>query len=566
MSTPGLVEEALALADAKARSGNASAATPGNNNQRRSSHGAADLDNVRNEAQRVVAGDLALEPAFKTVLTDLLQDLNKDPLTQSHVAPLRPLAYQLRVKYLAWAHAGLLELIFRQPNKQRDLWDFVGRYLTFLSDTGWAESTLRARGLRLENITTEPELQNWLEAFEQVEAPVAVLVPLQLGDLQADQLTALHGIELVDEVPGLRGFGPGVRVARVSELGVDPLTACTTARTRLADLVNTAGVFLARPPALERAPVVYVEEEGTVTPVDVMRAPPYEERFSNRQQVDLALRAVWSTRGEGLPEAIFDAMRLRHRAIATSDPETRLVLLWFGIERLVAGSAEHGTIRASIVNLVPKCITFGKTRRVISDLCGRMVTATEEQRREGLLDEVGAVRDQRGRRVLDRERVLARVLGDDGPWEKMLAPFYDIDPNLVLRLERLRKHFRGESGDHIGNNVAADLKRSCEGVEWQVLRLYRARNGVAHAGAKVRRLDSLIAHAHFYLTNLVSIAVNYTSTTSTSSPAAVLEARCGQYDAWMALLRAGDPQAVTPANLLRPTNLLPMSLPRAQHP
>jgi hypothetical protein len=125
------------------------------------------------------------------------------------------------------------------------------------------------------------------------------------------------------------------------------------------------------------------------------------------------------------------------------------------------------------------------------------------------------------------EKLLGFIIGPDAESRKLTAFFYEASPSVTQWYFRLRKRLYGENGKSIGANVAAYLEESRQRIDWQVVRLYRARNGIAHASALPLWLPDLINHTHYYLTNLIAICVHYRETAGSTPSVEILSERAG---------------------------------------
>jgi hypothetical protein len=158
-----------------------------------------------------------------------------------------------------------------------------------------------------------------------------------------------------------------------------------------------------------------------------------------------------------------------------------------------------------------------------------------------------------GRRLLvDQEKLLSFLLADEAVSRQLTAFFYDKDARLVQWYFHLRKALAG--GDSA--NIAAYIDASRTRVERQVLRLYRARNSVAHAARGPAWLGELTRHASFYLTNMIAMVLHYREQEPGRAPIDILVTRAGQYAAYLELLRHASLRATDPLALLRPTSVV----------
>ena len=298
--------------------------------------------------------------------------------------------------------------------------------------------------------------------------------------------------------------------------------------------------------------VVGVLTNGVLKSFEVQERLLEEQRFATEDEVARILRSSWKVHELRAADPLHDAIRLRHRALVASDAESRLLLLWSGMERMTAGARGFGSALSSARELVSHAVTFGKLRRDIGDLvaCVQHHLALDESRRKTLLQIVG-VRVGHVLRV-DRVRFLEYLMGDKARMQELVGLVYDTSPLLAFRCHEVWRALGEGNRDSAGLRMAEYHERSRERISRQVARIYRARNRIAHVGASPDRVRDLVWHAHFYLTQLTAICVHYGEHENTRAQE-LLVRRVGQYKAFLRLLKAGDTTVLNAATLLRPS-------------
>jgi hypothetical protein len=366
-----------------------------------------------------------------------------------------------------------------------------------------------------------------------------------------DQLPNEVDFRIVGDVPGPPSGFPtqGPYILTIVE-AVDPRVAADVAVARVAGVIGAVAIFV-RQDVLVRSRFVAVAAPGA-TPVSVDSSSPLprEPRIPRAGQVNRIAQSTFRTSKRRLEDAVFEAMRHLRRAGDAGDAESRFMLLWLGLERLVLG-ADHETILQAVRELIPPAITLGKVRRDVEALAralaGVKLTPLEQAARQQI------VGGREGRKVLvDQERLLAHLLGDEASSRQLTHLFYDKDARLAQWYHQLRTALAG--GD--GKKIADYLETSRTRVERQVLRLYRARNSVAHAARGPAWLGELTRHASFYLTNLIAMVLHYREQDAGRAPIDILVARSGQYTAYVELLKRSSPRVTSTVSLLRPTSVI----------
>jgi len=64
--------------------------------------------------------------------------------------------------------------------------------------------------------------------------------------------------------------------------------------------------------------------------------------LAHTHHVERILRSALRVVSSGMIDPVFDAIRHRQRAMKTDDMESRFVLLWLGIERMIVGTRDYG--------------------------------------------------------------------------------------------------------------------------------------------------------------------------------------------------------------------------------
>jgi hypothetical protein len=154
----------------------------------------------------------------------------------------------------------------------------------------------------------------------------------------------------------------------------DAQVAAEFAFSRVGGILGAVAIF--QPKNVEvRSRVVGVRTDQGIVGHDVTRRLPVQTRVTTTAEITKI--AVSSTRyaAEVDSDALFEAIRHRTRAIETEDPESRFILLWFGIERLVLGAPGYGKTLQAVREIIPRAITLGKLRTEVAELAAGMLVS-----------------------------------------------------------------------------------------------------------------------------------------------------------------------------------------------
>jgi hypothetical protein len=556
LSARTAVEETSELAAAYIRAGGSSSAGASAD---RAGHGIKTLSEVIDEAEDLTRADLVLKRKQQIAQGIVLRGLKRigDALSaktspiHSDVHDLQATSLLIKNTYVTDAFGLVRDILNDSPRRLQDV-ECVCQ--TLISD-------LRARGF------TDPTLIEMLDgalkigggdgskALAELERLTTVTssswrcyVSAHISPIQRyiDRLPNLELAPLPTEATGRPAAGSTHLLLTVQS--VDRRSAAASAKARIESILGTAAVFVGQP--LASSPVVTVQVGSAFESIDTNESLEREYRGTSR--LEEMLLSSWERTAATASDAILDAIRHHERAMSTYDLENRFMLLWFGIERLVAGTPDHSTILSSARHIVPPSLTLAKVRRDISSLASALVRRAKrnlpQQMKRKLLDLLrpqGAARSEHS--------TLARFLiGPEDAARDLLSTFYDVDPRLVIWFKRLRDCLAGGSG----KAIARYLEDSRQRVEWQIIRLYRARTSLAHATGGPSWLRDLIVHAHHYVTQLIAIVLHYQRSAPRTPPAEILFRRSRQYSIFIDLLRKEDPRATGIDAILDPARFL----------
>lgn len=487
-------------------------------------------------------------PALRDSLVGLLDRLKPEQATVENAEAVRSLAEALRGQYIASAHDLLVHLVRDAPGERFDIEDVAAQLMAELRARGLSDGTLLDAGSKLDG-AEDPQaaLGEFFAALECIKRDYVFFVPADLGPYAKSLPVELAGVTVVDQLPnGTKGT-----FVRIVDAAIDPRAEARSVRSRAATLIDSAAVFLAERLEVTEGQIV-IESGGALLEVSASDDLHPYPREASTAEIKRMMASVWAASRIHGSDPVADAIRHHHRATTTVDDESRFMMLWFGLERIVSGSADHDSVGAATRNLIPKAITLAKLRRELTAFCDRLKSLPPEAFAKARAVAGGMFRDEP---IVLREKVLEFLLADDATSKQFTAAFYEEDVVAVQWYARLRRSIRGVNGTSIGANVAKYLEVSRERIEWHIVRLYRARNGVVHAANRPALIHDLTRHAHFFLTNVIAIAVRYRENNPSLQPADLLTRRCGQYDAYLDLLRKEFPQAKTLDALLRPTSV-----------
>lgn len=522
------------------------------------------LPDVAAETERAIRGDVFLSrrnPQRRDVLAETARRLNKldDVTVREALGVTRALLNGWKREYLERSFDELDHVVADEPDAHIDLVALSESIVSELRAQGWTDVGLREAAEHA--------------ASETGRTPAAISALRRIVLRERSEFTCFVSVTLPREHPPfpedeptftlVSGLPSDVVVGRAPKRGtqlrvkVDAFDATGAAHVAHRRVVSTIGALTVSLPASRIAVpsdvVGVLLPDGRLRGCEVQERLVEEKRTARRDEIVKILASSWQASSTPAADPLHDAIRLRHRALVASDPESRLLLLWSGIERLTSGARGFKAALTAARDLVSDAVTFGKLRRDVGDVTATIDhVVTDPEKRKSLLALVGGFAGGRIDRGKVLEHLLGDKLGDKAKLDQLLALFYDEQPLLAHRCHALWKDFGGDSPGRRGPLIAEYHKRSEERVAWQVGRIYRGRNRIAHVGVGPERVRDLVGHAHFYLTQLVAICVHYSGRPAQE----VLFRRMGQYQAFIQLLMKGDSSCLTARALMRPSALV----------
>lgn len=178
---------------------------------------------------------------------------------------------------------------------------------------------------------------------------------------------------------------------------------------------------------------------------------------------------------------------LQYYRLAVTHPseQVRLVNLWVAAENLVR-RAGGGSIVQRVASYLVPMLALRNVRRVTGSLARRLRSVL----RDKALRELGLL--GRGAKEIPLARLLI-AMRDDEKGSAILS-LLNHDPLLRYRLTRFVKKSLKD-----GPAAAAYLENNARNIEWQLARIYRARNAVVHRGEYPRAMGQLLQHLQTYV-------------------------------------------------------------------
>jgi hypothetical protein len=215
--------------------------------------------------------------------------------------------------------------------------------------------------------------------------------------------------------------------------------------------------------------------------------------YESRQiKLDLLFRVQQSIH-EIDADQLSAALQYHRLAMLATSNEARLVNLWIALEALCQGG--DGSIIERVSTRIAPCVSLENIRKTIVSLALYVRFLWSETDVKDFLGLFPASTEDR--------------LAPDDLLALLLRP--RDDPNIVRLCELCARHplilhrlFRAKTITLSSpKSVAANLETTRQNVEWQLKRIYRARNAIVHTGRGSPLLPQLTQHLHCYFMKTV---------------------------------------------------------------
>jgi hypothetical protein len=475
----------------------------------------AALPALLNEAVASIARDVAIGSAFP-FCKDALIELRKDSSTGNPADG--PLAGS-RLEDIARRCRVLREQVGRT---YRD--EVIQRLRSLLQDDGKAKedqlyltmnlaTDLATGGYSLQHLRTVGEeltrgSQPFIERFDQLvssctnaDAKFQVLfvvreweqgvLPTRQGSWIALRDDAKQRVSQSPRAADFFGKAtPSDHVVSLEAEALDPFAARASAEAALTNDFAAIAFNSFRDPKLSvNGEALVIDTDGS--DLAMLSSADGTRRGALRRSID------WRERTEALlrMEELLKPDDVRHLsatlqyfrlAVTHQSDEVRLVNLWVAAETLVRRSGTGSTL-SRVTSAMAPLLAIRNVRRVTRGLARRLTSAIRFKD----LRHVGLIVDRKAKQIEPLQ--LLETLKDETRGKAVLA-LLDHDPLLRLRLARL-----ADRALKSGASAAAYFEANALNIEWQLGRIYRARNAIVHRGEAPRSTRQLLQHLETYV-------------------------------------------------------------------
>ncbi len=247
------------------------------------------------------------------------------------------------------------------------------------------------------------------------------------------------------------------------------------------------------------------------------------------------------------------ALQYHKLALSASTDDARLVNLWISLESLFRH--QHETIIGSICRFLPPALSTSYLFRMIKALAIDLHVPWRRYTPNPFASLIPSYHTW----GITPDQLLPIILAPDtAPTVQALPPLLSISPLLRHRLW----HLRAEVFSH-PRGVMQLLQQNHQNVDWQIRRIYRARNDIMHRGTTTLPIRHLVQHLHAYLVTVTQQLVHDLIHHPKWTVAEALEYRALLYAHLIQSLQNDRACDLSPQSILRPEMAL---LPRQEAP
>jgi hypothetical protein len=206
-------------------------------------------------------------------------------------------------------------------------------------------------------------------------------------------------------------------------------------------------------------------------------------------------RQTYSRVGNRLIGRISNALECHALALSADDPKTAMINLWTALET-ITGSLGAKPIGTRVAERISPIIAYRRVDKIATYLA---LSIHELMRQDGSVQiDPNLMPGSRLQHIAPDDVLHALTGPDSNPSIQYLFSRCADSPLLVYRLYRAWREL------HDSNNLARSMAGSRRRIEWQIARIYRARNLLVHRGEQSRYLWRLLRNAQYYVSSAIS--------------------------------------------------------------
>jgi hypothetical protein len=306
------------------------------------------------------------------------------------------------------------------------------------------------------------------------------------------------GPQTLTEVPFYRNANEADVYADVSVFALDPYAAQRIAEQKLSNLFAIRQIYQVLKTAQKKRLITLVTDINASRTIQV-RTEKSRLTDWNMNETEISKHFQLQARlsSEDADQLAAAAQYHRLAMIAPTD-EARIVNLWIALESL-ARRGGSSIIENVCANVSPN-VSTAKIPTLIEGLRGYLSFPWKRCCTKELM----AIFPNSTSEMISSIDILDGLLDEDkGPKAVALYQLAQDHPLLLYRIFRLRT-----DGFISAKAVAASLRRHRSNIDWQLRRIFRSRNAIAHQGRGALAIRFLFHHLHTYFITTIHHIIN----------------------------------------------------------
>lgn len=341
-----------------------------------------------------------------------------------------------------------------------------------------------------------------------------------------------NGAEFWDQDPG-----PGVTALRCTVDATDPFAAVRLSTQRVEEVVAFWRLYRPSTEITIHPGVLVKSDDAGSTYVNTSRwnsvAMPRDAKGHDEKASRLIAR-LNTMRAEDRRH-VNASLQYFRSSLGARKQETRLMNLWIALEALFQG-VETGSLISHVADSVSKTMAL----TYVHDISRSVPVDIRFTWRSRPKKELIAKLPRSNENVLDFTDFMWLITRPDSSEEwAMFAQMFTQNPLMMFRLWKLRDGIFKSPSD-----MADHIDRHRNNVKWQVYRIFRLRNTIAHRGSAPRDISQLTGHLQTYFITVFHDIVHTLRRRRLESIPDILASRSQDLEYLMTRLRNKDAASV----------------------
>ena len=273
---------------------------------------------------------------------------------------------------------------------------------------------------------------------------------------------------------------------------ISPRMAAERCLQELSTLLNVQNLYHNSAAFRAAARVLVYDGDDSTRTVEV--SPEKHFGLFPRSEYRKLSRDTYSLVGQRLAGRIANALECHALALSADNPKTAMINLWTALET-ITGSMGPKAIGLRVADRIAPIIAYRRVDKIATYLA-LSVLATVRRDRQGI--DLNLLPASNNNFIAPDDILRAATGPENNDTIKYLFERCSASPLLLNRLFSVWKEF------HDPRALAASIARSKTRVEWQIARIYRARNLLVHRGEQSPYTWRLLRNAHYYVSSAIS--------------------------------------------------------------